>query len=378
MPGLDQARQQDYLARVSALIGPLVDTMEAFRAMNGGGLSFWLDRAGHAFALDPDKGKVVLELDPTRSNSSDLFYSKGLLAAAAFLGDASRLATAQVYFDKVVDDIENGRFYSDQEAFDPKNPVGEVANRYSHGARMLAIGGLELALRVLGPADTADPVRGMHYAATGLRLIRHILDCHVNLDGRFPGLADLDFVECIDGAGNPYVADGDVMSDTGHALEFVGLSLKFLERLIRMPDLPAEQRAQAADYRAALPQLLLHNFQLGFNERVGGICKTYSLTRRQPLNSDMPWWNLPETMRAALLAYHAADADDTRAAVLNVGRLCSNAFLGNYVNPAVYLMAYQTLDENGTPIRVVPATPDLDPGYHTGLSIIDFLEAVAR
>ena len=38
-------------------------------------------------------------------------------------------------------------------------------------------------------------------------------------------------------------------------------------------------------------------------------------------------------------------------------------------------MAVQTVDEEGRPVDVIPATPDADPGYHTGLSIIDFLEA---
>jgi hypothetical protein len=36
-------------------------------------------------------------------------------------------------------------------------------------------------------------------------------------------------------------------------------------------------------------------------------------------------------------------------------------------------MAVQTLDKNGQPVDIIPATPDADPGYHTGLSIIDFL-----
>ena len=36
-------------------------------------------------------------------------------------------------------------------------------------------------------------------------------------------------------------------------------------------------------------------------------------------------------------------------------------------------MAYQTRNASGEPTDVIPATPDADPGYHTGLAIIDFL-----
>jgi len=42
-----------------------------------------------------------------------------------------------------------------------------------------------------------------------------------------------------------------------------------------------------------------------------------------------------------------------------------------YYSPPV---AYQTMTKEG-PIDWVPATPDLDPGYHTGLSLLAAIEA---
>ena len=42
------------------------------------------------------------------------------------------------------------------------------------------------------------------------------------------------------------------------------------------------------------------------------------------------------------------------------------------------MMAYQTRDALGKVIKVIPATPDADPGYHTGLSIIDFITILKR
>lgn len=100
------------------------------------------------------------------------------------------------------------------------------------------------------------------------------------------------------------------------------------------------------------------------------------LVSRRPYNDGMPWWNLPESMRAAMLAHNAAGDPAIRRACLQMVRETSNAFLGMFVRPEVHMMAYQTLDRNGKPVKVVPATPDLDPGYHTGLSIIDFLAAL--
>ncbi len=39
-------------------------------------------------------------------------------------------------------------------------------------------------------------------------------------------------------------------------------------------------------------------------------------------------------------------------------------------------MAVQSRDAKGQSIATIPATPDADPGYHTGLSIIDVLNLI--
>ena len=53
--------------------------------------------------------------------------------------------------------------------------------------------------------------------------------------------------------------------------------------------------------------------------------------------------------------------------------LC-NAFIQGSLNEKAALLAFQTRSGvDGTPLDYVPATPDADPGYHTGLAIIDFL-----
>jgi hypothetical protein len=97
------------------------------------------------------------------------------------------------------------------------------------------------------------------------------------------------------------------------------------------------------------------------------------LASRKPQNDDMPWWSLPETIRSAALLLHLFPDLDNAAAVRQVLADSSNAFLTRYVNPAVHLMTYQTRNSRGEPIDVIPGTPDADPGYHTGLAIIDFL-----
>jgi hypothetical protein len=110
----------------------------------------------------------------------------------------------------------------------------------------------------------------------------------------------------------------------------------------------------------------------GRNSRLpGGICKAFDLISRRPLNTDMPWWSLPETMRAAARCWRVCGAP----ACLRTLAACHNAFTRHYIRPDRRLMAVQTRNERGEAIPVIPATADADPGYHTGLSIIDLLDA---
>ena len=61
-------------------------------------------------------------------------------------------------------------------------------------------------------------------------------------------------------------------------------------------------------------------------------------------------------------------------ACLQIWRDCHNAFVENYLRPEVHLMAIQTLAIDGTVSPAIPATADADPGYHTGLSLLDVVE----
>ena len=122
-----------------------------------------------------------------------------------------------------------------------------------------------------------------------------------------------------------------------------------------------------------MPMILKQNFSNGFQGPPGGICKLFDLIARKTLNSDMPWWSLPETMRAALQCYSVATDETNRNYCLSIFGKCHNAFVENYIKPEFDLMAIQTLSKDGKIIDKIPSVPDADPGYHTGLCLIDIL-----
>ena len=73
----------------------IVDNMEQFRARNHGRLFFLMKTDGTLLKMDENANPVPLDQVPGEANFSDLFYSKGLWAAAAVLDDKKLMKTAE-------------------------------------------------------------------------------------------------------------------------------------------------------------------------------------------------------------------------------------------------------------------------------------------
>jgi hypothetical protein len=334
---------------IRPLLVRVIRQMEMARGRNGGRLPFMMRRDGRRLSVTADGVATSLPASGGVTSLSDLFYAKGLMAAASVLGDDGSTAAARGLFDDVISDLHAGRFRFGQEALDPKNPVAEVPGRFSHAGRMIGIGAATVFYRCTGEA---------RHRELGLEFIRWILERHTS---RETG----DFWEFTGVAGKPWAdAVGRVWSDPGHATEFTGLAFAHLY----------ETGTCDARLEARLRKVLRQNFANGFAATAAdaglGIAKAYDLAARRPINTDMPWWSLPETMRAAALGALTADGGREARELERMLVLCWNAFAQNFVRRDHTLLAVQNLAVNGTMARAIPATPDADPGYHTGLSLI--------
>lgn len=351
--------------RLERVAAEVLEALLEIRARNAGRLSFFMTPQGDPFTLDREGRIQAMRLTEESSYGfSDLFSAKGMVAAANYLelGDAE--AEAMDYCRRVDDAINEGRFVTDQISLDPGNPTAPRPGRHPHGAFMIQIG----AAAMLAEHRVPDSVE------MGLRLIRHEMKTYVNLDGRVPRLREYDFWEAVDDDGAPFEEDGKILSDPGHVLEFIGLTLKFTSTARENALADAGQLKEIAGIEARMPALLAHTFAGGFQPGPGGICKVFDLVSRSPANTDMPWWNLPETLRAAANCFSIARSTAQRENALGIFSACHNAFTRHFVRPDLHLMAYQTRDASGRVVPVIPATADADPGYHTGLSIIDVIE----
>ncbi|MFP9137282.1 hypothetical protein ACLI1C_08875 [Devosia sp. XGJD_8] len=259
---------------------------------------------------------------------SDIFVAKGLVAAAAAHAP-DQLSRHVAKLETIIAAIEDGRFQMDEKL--PLNAATLASEPADFGPRMimLSAGGL---LRRVGMAER-----------TGFadRFIAHVIDQHFD-----PGTGLLRNVP------------GQDACNVGHGIEFVGFALDHLGA-----------DADPALLRT-LQTILVSSFSRGFAGP--GIRLVVSAATGAPASPYCPWWSLPETIRSAALCYERSGDP----AVLSVWQAADQAFFERYWRPEASI-AYQCLTDAG-PIDYVPATPDLDPGYHTGLSLLAAIEVVAR
>jgi hypothetical protein len=368
-PELDLQVRTNLANRIRVVLFELLDRMEKLRKANNGRLVFMITPDGVPLRISENGNVVSYELRPDApANYSDLFYVKGLAAAAYVLELKDKLSEACDLFMAITKDILENRFISDQQQFDvmnisPKNKGG----RYTHCPRMIGISAASRFLKC-----TKDP----EFQKIGFEFLDYVLKHYTHAENSPKQTEKFEMWEFINKDGQPYVDDANMLiSDPGHACEFTGIALDFIRTSESYSSLTPTQTAKVTDYKSILPNMLKKNFGNGFLGK--GICKTFDLISRRPYNSNMPWWSLPETMKAALLSCSVVTRENC-ISFAEIAAKCSNAFVRYYIKPDRNLMAIQTVDADGQPSDIIPATPDADPGYHTGLSLIDCLSSLKQ
>ena len=111
--------------------------------------------------------------------------------------------------------------------------------------------------------------------------------------------------------------------------------------------------------------------------RIGRIEVNVDTKTGKALNGDMPWWNLPETMRAAAHCIALMNSPEAQQPFIEILQLSSDAYLKNFLNTNNSLFPYQTrCGKTGDVLLVTPAVPEGDPLYHTNLALIDMIDVL--
>ena len=320
-----------FAARLDEAGRRLFAALSNLYAQNSKGF-FAYDEAFRPVYPDAEGQLHAQSLEPDISTFSDIFMVKGLLAAALRY-DRSQVPLYLQALHKIVADIEAKRFVSNErQRLGPEAVANEPGD---YGPRMIMIGGAAMLKRFgLGTE-----------AGFGPRFIAHILSTHQAMSAAISAPVLLD------------VPDHPICNP-GHALEFSGFGLEFLGDDADLVTL------------ASLKDLLKNHFALGFSPP--GIRLKVDSVTGESVSPYFPWWSVAETIRAAALGFEYG----RDPSILAIWQQAHDAFFNGYwrTSPAI---AYQTKTIDG-PVDFVPSTPDLDPGYHTGMSLLTAIEAIDR
>lgn len=297
-----------------------------------------------------DENGQRIEADPRISSAGDSFCAKGLIAT----GKPAYVQQGFAMLQRTVEHIRQRKYGVDQFKEQPKD--------ISQGARMLTLGGTALLHRKT--ADAQLRAKGMDITT---EFLEYILDKHYDA-------GSAGFSEYIDANTD----ERKTYLDPGHATEFVGLGLSAAASLQsdRTALTPARQKLLDRVH-AQMPRLLSKTVELGWNTRHPGLFKAVDTQTRQPINDDMPWWNLPETMRAAAYCFRVNPDTHLRDRSLQILRMCHNAYFSQYPNTTNMLFPFQTISgATGKVVDKVPAVPEGDPLYHTNLALLEMLDVM--
>jgi len=251
---------------------------------------------------------------------SDAFVAKGLFVASCQF-DPSQSGRYLAYLQSVIAAIETGRFQMDEAQILSVESVDIEPDDF--GPMMILMG----AAGILHQAGREDET------AFADRFINDVLTRYFDPE-----------------SGLLLNIPGHDTCNVGHAIEFCGFAF---EHLATRPDDPRIEQ---------LISILVRSLEVGIQGP--GIALSLSAKSGHAISPYYPWWPLPEAIRACSRGLKLSN--DMH--LLELWKRVDDLFFKNYWQSTRHF-AYQTRTVDG-PVDFVPATPDLDPGYHTGLSLL--------
>ena len=319
----------------------VIETLEKHWELNDHSFPFLVDLKG--------KEKVVGQPKPRGHRSySDLYVGMGFLEHGVTFSDTKRIQTAKEIFEQTVQALRGNRFVTE--------PDLTPADRILENPFSVA---LDLA------NEFAKQLHDSSYLDVGAELITHLLDRYYRADRGA-------FVEYVTPDGKPFLDEhGMETADPGHAIEFCSFALEFA----RLSEIEGRHEALRKRVNEVAPRVIWWNIEHGWNPAHPGIYKTIDARSLKPINETMPWWILPETMLALLLAYESTR--DSR--FMQSYKRAHDTYFNAYMNPRIEWGPFQNIDgRTGAPVDIVPACKFQDPEFHSGKNLLTASEVLGR
>lgn len=316
---------------------------------NAGRIPFIVDKESFT-AIDYNGNPI--DVDPTVSEPADLFAAKGLLAS----GDSRKISIGKELAYTFIKAGFDGRYLSED----------SVAGRTKESASwvMLALSCVPWLLRRSTSKEECVEIANVTAA-----LLKHVITYHYDPEtGIF-----FEFLDRNSGCRLPVVLPG-------HVSEVVGFALQAIEAVEHhVVEIPVHVKKEFNFAKSLFPKLFKKVFGLGYNIKYGGMFQAVDGITGQVINTQMPWWNLPETFRAAMRMYFVLNDKNEKEQMLKIALQVSSDYFTNYLNPRLMFFPFRTRDgSNGMVVDIMPVVPEADPLYHTNLAFLDIKELMQK
>ncbi|HEY9053897.1 MAG TPA: AGE family epimerase/isomerase [Rectinemataceae bacterium] len=325
-------------------------------------------RDGHlrgGFAMDPAGTRLgEAPFDATGAGWSatltSLFLLRGLISYAPLSRQEEDSGWIVSALRDAIDAALRGECLNDQLSYGASG--GGVSQKdiearlRGYEGRMIALGACRLLYE--RTRDSADRSRG-------IRLVSSVLEGHFfrNSAGR-AWLSDLP-VGRREGVPEFGSIQGPESRRTwavnpGHIIEFAGLALQFHRVAGGIEE----------DDLAHVGELATTSWRLG-RAPFGGIVRGMDGRDGSILDPHCPWWSSFESIRTFAELYLQSEDAQARSGCVETIKSCLECIESAYLGQSKTGIPVQTLSLEGRVEDFIPATPDLDPGYHTGMPLMD-------
>ncbi len=331
----------EYSERLNAYALQVISSMEKHWELNNHHFPFMTN-------LDGTEKDMGVKPPPGFKSYSDLYACAGFIEYGARRKDEKRLEMAKEIFMETIQALDQRKFVTEPDPT-PKDYILE--NPWSVA--------VDLA------NEFAKHLEDEKYLDIAARFITYLLD-HYYID-------DLGaYIEYITPDGEPFMDEkGRYIVDPGHAIEFCSFCLEFARLAAKVKRFSS----LCGRINKIAPTLIHWNIEHGWNKSYPGIFKTIDAKSFVPLNDTMPWWILPETLLATLLAFENCKDE----AFLQHYMDSHNTYFTTYMNTKTQFGPYQNIGgKTGKPVDIIPACKFQDPEFHSGKNILTVTEVYKR
>ncbi len=283
---------------------------------------------------------------------SDMFVLRGLLSYASirkFIDDYEILRNKLRY---IIEISINGSLINDQISFDNGDTIYYFEDRIGIEGSMLALGASQILY------DNSKDINDLLFGYYSIRNIISLFSLE---------LCDKCFIlDYIDLDNKPIYNDTQLINNPGHCIEIIGLALQFirLNKGVLVDNF--------VNFQSCVDPLIyigLSHFSIGKNLN-NTINLKVNLIDNNVINNNCPWWSSFETLRMFSEIYYLNN-DPKILEKVEAQLSCINEI---YLKNLETFIPIQNVDSNGKIIDKIPATPDIDMGYHTSIPSFDFLK----